>query len=83
MHQLKSHWNVDLANGAGKSAWSLTFSGISARFWDIAMNPPYRVLLVLFFYGAFGVGLLLSGQAATMRRATSLASRTSFVFSSK
>ncbi|CAJ1393467.1 unnamed protein product, partial [Effrenium voratum] len=38
--------------------WSTLATGLML-FWDIAMNPPYRVLLVLFFYGAFGVGLLL------------------------
>mmetsp|Transcript_143165 Transcript_143165/g.275055 ORF Transcript_143165/g.275055 Transcript_143165/m.275055 type:complete len:456 (+) Transcript_143165:105-1472(+) len=27
--------------------------------WDVAMNPPYRVPLVLLFYAAFGTGLLL------------------------
>ena len=27
--------------------------------WDIAMNPPYRVLLVLLFYVAFGAGLII------------------------
>ena len=27
--------------------------------WDIAMNPPYRVLLVLLFYMAFGAGLIV------------------------
>ncbi|CAE7944347.1 unnamed protein product, partial [Symbiodinium sp. KB8] len=27
--------------------------------WDIAMNPPYRVLLVLLFYTAFGAGLII------------------------
>lgn len=27
--------------------------------WDLAMNPLYRVPLVLFFYAAFGIGILM------------------------
>lgn len=27
--------------------------------WDVAMNPPYRVTLILLFYAAFAAGLLL------------------------
>ena len=28
-------------------------------FWDVAMNPPYRVSLILLFYAAFAGTLLL------------------------
>jgi len=38
--------------------WS-TVALILMLVWDVAMNPPYRVTLVLLFYAAFATGLLL------------------------
>ncbi|CAE8725765.1 unnamed protein product, partial [Polarella glacialis] len=38
--------------------WS-TFAVLLMLVWDVAMNPPYRVTLVLLFYATFGVGLLM------------------------
>jgi len=38
--------------------WS-TLALLFMLVWDVAMNPPYRVTLILLFYSAFGAGLLL------------------------
>lgn len=38
--------------------WS-TVALLLMLVWDVVMNPPYRVALVVLFYAAFGTGLLL------------------------
>lgn len=38
--------------------WS-TLALVMMLVWDVVMNPPYRVPLVILFYVAFAVGLLL------------------------
>lgn len=36
-----------------------TVALLAMLFWDIAMNPPYKVTLIILFYAAFATALLL------------------------